>query len=41
MYLEMTDRFEVNRSFVCEIKLKNTYKSQKVPSLSKFLSYKT
>ena len=41
MYLEMTDRFEVNRSFVCKIKLKNTYKSQKLPSCSKFLSYKT
>ena len=41
MYLEMTDRFELNMSFVCKIKLKNTYKSQKLPSRCKFLSYKS
>ena len=41
MYLEFTDRFELNRLFVRKIKLKKTYKSQKLPSRSKFLSYKT
>ena len=41
MYLKMTDRFEVNRSFVCKIKLKNTYKNKKLSSRSKFLIYKT
>ena len=40
MYLQITDRFELNRLFVRKIKLKKTYKSQKLPSRSKFLSYK-